>query len=407
MGGPLEGIKVIDLTIWQQGPVASLMLGDMGAEIIKIENPNTGGDPGRGVLATLGVQIDQPAARVNYYFEAYNRNKKSLALDLSKERGREVIYRLAKVADVFVTNFMRNTLKKLGMDYKTLSGYNPRLIYGLATGYGTKGPDRDKPCFDIIAQARSGVMSTIGDPEGLPHFGGMGLGAADQIGGITLAYGIAAALLARERKGIGQEVSASLIGSIPSLQSIALYSYLFTGQVPKKLKRSRNPLCNTYRTKDGKYICLSMFQTDPFWTNFCKALAIEKLENDPRFSTHERRTAENGPELTKILDGIFAAEDAAEWLTRLDGHNLIYTLLNDFSDMVKDPQFLENEYIVDFMHPSAGRIKIQGIPIQFSETPGEIKNSAPEFGQHTEEVLLEIGYTWEEIAELKEEQVIP
>jgi len=407
MSGPLEGIKVIDLTIWQQGPVASLMLSDLGAEVIKIENPNTGGDPGRGVLATLGVQIDQAETELNYYFEAYNRNKKSLAVDLSQERGKDVIYRLVKDSDVFVTNFMFNTLKKLRMDYETLSSYNPKLIYGLATGYGIKGPDKDKPSFDIIAQARSGVMSTIGDPDGIPHFGGMGLGAADQIGGIMLAYGIVASLVARERRGIGQEISASLIGSIPSLQSIQLYSYLFTGQVPKKLKRSRNPLCNTYRAKDGKYICLSMFQTDRFWSNFCKALGIEKLEKDPRFDTHERRTAENGPELTEILDGIFAAEDAAKWLERLDGHDLIYTLLRDFSDIVKDPQFLESEYIVDFEHPSAGRIKIQGIPMQFSKTSGEIRSMAPEFGQHTEEVLLGIGYTWEEIAELKNEKVIP
>ena len=407
MGGPLEGIKVIDLTFWQQGPVASLMLGDMGADIIKIENPKTGGDPGRGILATIGVEIDQPGTGLNYFFEAYNRNKRSLSADLSQEQGKEIIYRLIKNSDVFVTNFMPNTLKKLKMDYETLSQYNPGLIYGLATGYGLKGPDKDRPSFDIIAQARSGVMSTIGDPDGPPHFGGMGIGAADQIGGIMLAYGIVTALLARERKGFGQMVSASLIGSIPALQSVLLYSYLFTGQVPKKLKRSRNPLANTYQTKDGEYICLSMFQTDPFWPELCKAVGTEGLENDPRFNTHERRTAENGPELTGILDVIFATEDAETWLKRLDGHDLIYTVLHDFSDMVKDPQFLENEYIVDFDHPSAGRVKIQGIPIQFSKTPGEIKSMAPEFGQHTEEVLLEIGYNWEEITELKNGQVIP
>jgi len=402
MGMALEGVRVVDMTIGQLGPVASMMLADMGADVIKLEEPISG-DPGRYVHGIMGVSVP-----LSFYFENNNRNKRGIAVNLKTERGREIVYRLAETSDVFVTNYRRNAVGKLRVDYQTLSQYNPGIIYAIGSGFGRRGPDRDKPALDLAAQARGGIMSIIGEPSQPPA--PVGVGLADQVAAGLLAYGITLALFARERTGRGQEVDISLLAGQAWLGALALQDYLFYGKDHGPLGKvsrasTRNPLWNVYRTKDDEWLCLAMLVSEPYWTDFCVVMGIEGLEKDPRFESHTARE-ENAAELISILDQRFASETRDEWVRRLGQRELLWEPVRDYAEVAADPQMTENEYIVDFDHPVHGMVKEVGIPLKLSNTPGKIRKPAPELGQHTEEVLLEIGYTWEEIAKLREEKAI-
>ena len=400
MSMPLEGVRVLDLTIWQQGPVSTQMLADMGADVIKIED-RVGGDPGRGLVWKSDQSI------LNTYFECHNRNKRGITLDIRKEKGKEVLYRLVEKSDVFVQNLRPGVAERLKIDYATLSRINPRLIYASGTGFGNRGSDRAKPSFDIIAQGRGGMLSVSGEPHEPPPLIQVN-GAADWVGAMVLAYGIMVALFTRERMGIGQEVEVSLLGSQASMGQLALQRYLFSNKAPGRMsrKRVRNPLWNTYRANDDKWIILAALQSQRFWHDFCKALGIEELENDPRFISIDNR-GNNAEELIAILDKVFATKPRAEWIQRLEEVDIPCGAVNDYADVANDPQMMVNEYIIDFAHPVAGPVKMVGIPVRLSATPGKVRMPAPEFGQHTEEVLMEIAaYNWEEIAQLKSEEVI-
>jgi len=257
---PLEGLRIVDWTIWQQGPVCTAMLGDLGAEVIKIED-RVGGDPGRGIVRMSGIDLSD---RPNFYFEANNRNKKSLTLDLKKPEAREIVYKLAARSDVFVQNFRKGVAARLGLDYATLREHNPRIIYANATGYGPEGPESGDPSFDQLGLARSGIMQAVGEPD-MPPLGVAG-GVADQMGAIMLAYGVLAAVVARERFGVGQEVDASHLGSMLALQGLSVASKLMMGFALPRQARSRagNPLWNHYRCQDDKWICLGMLQPDRY-----------------------------------------------------------------------------------------------------------------------------------------------
>jgi crotonobetainyl-CoA:carnitine CoA-transferase CaiB-like acyl-CoA transferase len=403
---PLDGVRVIDWTVQQQGPVASLMLGDLGAEVIKIEE-RLRGDPGRGLTGIMGLRAMAQGRMRNFYFEANNRNKKGITLDLKKEKAREVVYRLVEKSDVFVQNFRQGVAERLGLGYDTLSKFNPKLIYATASGYGPQGPDSAKPSIDPAAMARSGMMSLIAPADMPPHY--IPGGIADQMGAIMLAYGIVVALLARERLGVGQRVDASHIASMMWLQSLNMHQCLFQGREPPKFNRERagNPLHNLYRCADGKWLFMGLSQPERFWPDFCRALGIEDLEKDPRFESMDKRH-ENSKELVAILDERFATRTSSEWVRHLSQFSdFIFEPVNTLSDLVSDPQVLANDYIVEFPHPSRGPTKMLGVPVRLSRTPGSIRLPAPEFGQHTEEVLLEVcGYTWKEISEMKDQEVI-
>jgi formyl-CoA transferase len=350
--------------------------------------------------------MGSPTTGMNYYFEAHNRNKKGIAVDLKKEKGREVMYRLVARSDVFLSNYLPETLRKLGLDYESLSRVNPRLIYALASGYGPHGPDKDKPSFDLAAQARSGMMSIVAE-AGKPPLDA-GIGTADQLGGLMLAYGILAALLARERTGRGQEVCASLLGSMISLQSMWVQSYLCSGVLQEKVPRevARNPFWNTYKARDGRWFILSMARSDEVWEKLCQALNLEELLADPRFKSHEKRL-ENGPQLIAIFDKVFSNYNRDELLALLDRVGAICAPINTYDAVATDTQVIENEYITEIEHPIMGRCRVVGIPIHFSGTPAKVAQAAPQLGQHTEEILVEIcGYTWDEIVDLKEQGVI-
>jgi CoA:oxalate CoA-transferase len=405
MARPLDGIRVLDWTIWQQGPVATMMLGDLGAEVIKIEE-RVGGDPGRGVMSIGGTATGGEGKR-NYYFEANNRHKRSIALDLKKPEGKAIIYKLIEKADVFVQNFRKGVAGKLGLDYQTLSRRNPRLIYASATGYGPQGPDSGEPSFDYMGLARSGIMTAVGEPDMVPQ--NITGGIADQMGAIMLAPGIVVALLARERLGVGQEVNTSHLGSMMALQGLNLACRLTLGKEFKRFYRTQavNPLWNHYKCQDDKWICFAMPQADRYWPDFCKALGITELEKDPRFAAMKVR-GKNCEALIAILDKIFASKPRDEWMKILKaGGDFIYTIVNSVNDLPTDPQMIANNYVVDYDHPAWGPIQVMGHPVILSETPADPKASAPEFGEHTEQILIDtLGYSWEEVAQLKEQEVI-
>ncbi len=402
----LDKIRIIDWTVWQQGSVAALMLGDLGAEVIKIEEVRQG-DPARGYKRTLDGQTRELPFGRSSYFEINNRNKKSLAVDLKKKKGQEIIYRLAGKSDVFMHNFLHETAAKFGLDYQSLSKGNPRLIYAHASGYGPQGPDRDKPAFDYTAQARSGMMLSFGEPEMPPLYGVGGIG--DQIGAVFLAYGVLAALLARERLGVGQEIEVSLLASLMWTMGLNISDKLLLGIETPRISRAKakNPLWNHYPCKDGKWLCLAMLQSNRYWAKFCKALGVEELIHDERFLDMEKRT-EHCEELIGILDKVFSSKSSAEVEKAFQQEgDLVYQIVQNIADLVKDPQVLANHYIADFAHPVLGEIKLLNCPIRFSQTPASIRLPAPEFGQHTEELLTELlGYDWDEISKLKEEEVI-
>ncbi|MFQ5827017.1 MAG: CaiB/BaiF CoA transferase family protein [Dehalococcoidia bacterium] len=402
---PLEGIRVLDWTIFQQGPVAAAMLGDLGADVIKIEE-RVGGDPARGMMKVIGAIISQEVTGRNAYYENNNRNKRCLTLDLRKQRGKEIVYGLVEKSDVFVQNFRKGVAERMGLDYKTLSQYNPKLIYASASGWGPEGPDAGEPSADYTGIARSGIMSLAGEPDMPPQMVQGGLG--DQTGAIMTAYGVVTALLARERFGIGQEVNASILGGLVFLQGVPMACALMAGVTRFRTQRTRagNPLWNHYGCQDGKWIALSHLQPDKFWPNVCRAMDLEHLEHDPRFADLKARE-DNREELISILDGVFATRPREEWMRLFKEHGVMYAPVNEFHELAGDSQVIANNYMVDFEHPVMGKTRVVGFPVTFSQTPMSIRREAPEFGQHTEEILMEVlGYSWDDIARLKEEEVI-
>ena len=404
MSGPLDGIRIIDWTIWQQGPVATQMLADLGAEVIKIEERERG-DPGRGITAVAGSSTVKSGR--NYYFEANNKHKKSIALNLKQPEAREIVHRLAARSDVFVQNFRKGVAQRLGLGYAELAALNPRIIYASASGYGPEGPDSAEPSFDYLGQARSGIMNALGTGSTAPTY--VYGGIADQMGAIMLAYGVLAALFARERTGIGQEVDASHLGSMMALQGLNVVARTIMGkEFPRNTRANAyNPLWNHYRCADDKWISLAMLQPDRYWKNFCEVVGKPELIEDPRFAEAKVR-GKNSAALVAIFDEVFAARPRDEWMRVLKGRgDFIYTIVNSVSDLPDDPQVRANGYVVEYDHPALGNLTLLGMPIKLSATPGEPRGHAPELGEHTELLLTEmLGYSWDDVARLREANVI-
>lgn len=399
----LEGIRVVDWTVWHQGPFSTALLTDLGAEVIHIEQRGQG-DPLRGLKRGLGIPMDVKGRHL--VFEDVNYSKKGIALDLEKPQGRKIVQQLVKKSDVFVTNIRKKAIEKYGLDYESLSKDNPQLVYALATGFGTKGPEAEAPLLDLSAMARSGIMFSAG-LEGTPPTP-VGVTVGDRIGGIFLSYGILAALLARQRTGEGQKIEASLVGSLIALQGVPVASTLIHGSDFPRMNRdaAANPLYNFYQCQDGEWIALGMLQSDRYWQSFCQVIGMPELEKDPRFQDFVARQ-KNSRELVKILDKVFVTKKFEEWEGILRAGDFIFSKINKLSDLAKDPQILANGYITDWAHPAMGPIKCIGYPIEFSKSPLTPRAAAPEIGQDTEQVLADIcGYSWEEIGELKKQEVI-
>jgi CoA:oxalate CoA-transferase len=392
---PLQGIRVLDWTAWQAGPVASALLADMGAEVIKIEPPE--GEPGRGMLKMYGAELP-----LNFYYQNQNRGKKGIVLNLATKKGKEVLYELVKKSDVFVTNFRESVTKRLKVDYNTLKKHNPKLIYCLSSGLGPKGPETDRMFADFAGQARGGLLSITQSEDDVPTF--IGAGFADEVGGLLAAYGVILALFARERYGIGQRVDASLLGGQIEIGRLQLQMYFMMGILPPTsvMKAIRNPLYYVYQDCDGKWFVLAALQADRFWSDFCKVFCIEELEKDPKYCNQVCR-GQNFDELKPRLFEITRSKPRSYWLERLDKAGIPCAPVNDYSDVEKDPQVIANEYVVEIEDAIHGKVKVPGIPVKLSKTPGKVEKLAPELGQHTEEVLMEIlNYTWEDLAKLRE-----
>jgi crotonobetainyl-CoA:carnitine CoA-transferase CaiB-like acyl-CoA transferase len=399
----LEGIRVIDLTVWFQGPVAAQHLADFGAEVIKVERPQ-GGDQGRGVRSIKAL----PVGDWNQYFLVINRNKKSLALDLKKPAGRDIMYRLVERSDVFLSNMGMELLEGWQLGYEQLRAVNPRLIYATNTGYGWFG-QVNKPSFDMTVQALTGIMARLGEPGQPPIY--LGMGSGDAYGGLFSALGIVLALLHRNRTGKGQMLDASLYGAQLFLAAPALQAYLATGsdrcakQQPRKA--AENPLWNRYPAKD-KWLFLCVPNTDGDWTRLCGTLDDRGLANDARFASSEKR-CRNAKALATRLDRIIKTRTAADWIARWQPLGIVAAPISTLADLAADPQAWANEYFVEtYCEEVQRQVKVRGLPIGLSRTPGSVRSLGPELGQHTELILTEtLGYSWEEVGGFKEQGVIP
>lgn len=395
MTSALEGIRILDLTIYQNGPWATVMLSDMGADVIKIEDP-VRGDPGRNV--SMSGTTTGP---VNAYFETMNRNKKSMTLNLKSQEGRELFYTLVKKADVVTQNFRVGVVEKLGIDYETVKRHNPNIVYASVSGFGPKGPDARDGVFDPLGQARGGLMlhASPSDDDIASRVPGA---PADQMGAITLAYGVVLGIVARERHGIGQHIEVSQLGGQLILQALAMNGFLLNGNLarPRSRKEAGNPLFSSYRCGDDLWIALGCSPSDRYWPDACQALDLSHLIDDPLYRDSGLRMR-NAKRLIKILDRTFATKSRAEWIRILKEHGLLCTPVQNYADVAVDPQVTANEYLATVDHPTIGPLKEVGIPVKLSQTPGAVRTTAPEFGQHTEEVLLDHGYTWEQIGDLR------
>lgn len=392
---PLDGIRVLDLTVWQQGPYASAMLADMGADVIKIEAPDSP-DPGRRFLFSRNLGLSA-------YWETHNRSKRSLALDLKHPKGREVFLRLAETADVFLNNLRKGAVERLGLSYEEVRKVNPRIVYAHACAWGREGPDSELGSFDILAQARGGIMSVNGEPQGPPL--PVSVPIADQTGAMVAAYGIMLALFHRERTGEGQEVEVSLLGTQMALQSFNITASLLSGRLPERQPRGGFvPLWTTYRGSDGKFFSLAMLE-ERWWPEICRAIGQPELEKDPRFDSNRKRW-QNADQLIPHLDQIFAQRPAREWVRRFQEHGLMIAPVQDYEDLCQDPQVAANAYVQEVDRPGDKPIPMVGVPVKLSKTPGRIRSMAPRLAEHTHEVLREHGLSDDEISRLEAEGVV-
>jgi len=392
MGLPLKDIKVVDFTQYQQGTVCTEMLSDWGADVIKVE-PRGVGEPGRGgnPWGPKGVPV---------YFEAYNRNKRSITVDLKHEKGKEIIYKLVKTADIFAQNFRPGVTERLGFGYKVLSAINPRIIYLSGSGFGLKGPMKDRPGFDSVGQAMGGIMSVVGSPGSPDQPIGAGIG--DQTGGFLLSWGALLAIIDRERTGKGQEVDVSLIGSVIALQGATILANPLTGYIPEK-RRGRITsaiFACSFIAADGKPFIIQTVGTEKRE----KVFEVAGLDKDLRFDTREKRK-QNQEEMIDAFQEVFATKPRDEWLRILVDADIVCAPVYNYAEVSSDPQVMANEYVVEIDHPSEGPIKVLGNPIHLGNHKAKI-SVAPLLGQHNDEVLREAGYSEEEITQLREEEVI-
>jgi len=402
LSGPLEGIRIVECAIWHAGPGASAILGDMGAEVIKIETLK--GDPEREQKYLGAVKFEVSGKPDwGFLFELSNRNKKGICLDIHTEKGRQIFHRLIESADVFLTNLRKSTKPKLGIDYETLSKINPRLIHANVSGFGPEGPMSDIGAFDPMGQAISGMVFLTGSDEPVL----LQAVVLDQMTSIAASHAIITALLVRERQGIGQEVHVSLYSSALWLMHANLLAtgIMKTNPIVPWDRFKNSPLRNCFKCKDGKWIMGTNHPEQKFWPTFCKLTDQAHLENDPRYADTESR-GENAAELVAIYDEIFQTKTRDEWIRIFRDNGFMFAPVQDLEEVLTDPQATLNNYVVDFDHPFLGRVKFPGFPITFSANRVGTRGPSPGMGEHTDPVMKEMGFTDPEIQTLKKEGVI-
>jgi crotonobetainyl-CoA:carnitine CoA-transferase CaiB-like acyl-CoA transferase len=392
MGKPLDGILVIDLSRVLAGPYCTMELADMGATVVKIEIPGSGDD-----TRAYGPPFLHGEST---YFMSVNRNKMSLTLNLKHTRGKEILRQLLQKGDVLVENFRPGTLDGLGFGYDAVHALNPKLIYCSISGFGQTGPYAQRPGYDLIAQAEGGVMSLTGAPDDPPLK--VGLSFADITAGMNAFSGILLALLARQQTGEGQQVDVSLLDCQVALLTYQAGIYFATGKSPERLG-NKHPSITPYETfeaSDGHIIIACGNQG--FWEKFCKLAGLEPLLADSRFTTMKKRV-ENRAELTPLVAAGVKPRTRQEWYDLLDHEGIPCGLIKNVAEVCSDPQVLARDMVIQLNHPTAGPIRVNGVPIKLSATPGEVKDPPPLLGQHTDTILADIlGYTADQIAELRQ-----
>ncbi len=398
----LAGVRLIEVAEWFFVPGAGTVLADWGVDVIKIEHP-VRGDPLRGLIHSGIV----PGARgLNFFVENGTRNKRSVGLDLSTEAGREVLYRLVETADVFLTNFLPAARRKLRIEVDDLRAINPRLIYARGSGQGPRGPEAERGGFDAGSfWCRGAVAHMLTEPGKPPIMQRAAFG--DTIGATFIAGGIAAALYHREKTGQATVVDVSLLGTAVWLMAPDILAARALGQELPHADRSRapNPLMNTYLCADQKWLMLMMLTPQRHWEEFCRA--VERPDLLERFPLPSWIEEEVRRELVRELERHFATRTRAQWIERLLQYDTLHAPVQSPLEVLEDPQVLANGYLVDYVHPQHGPFQVACSPVQFDGEPTEVRRVAPEVGQDTEQVLLEAGYSWEDIARLKEQRVIP
>jgi CoA:oxalate CoA-transferase len=397
MAGPLEGIRVIDLTQVLFGPFATMLLSDLGAEVIKIERPGAG-DIARG---------NGPVVRgLSTYFLSLNRGKKSVTLDLTTERGKGVFFKLVEKADMLVENFTPGTMEELGLSYEAVRQHNSRLIYIAGSGFGQYGPYAHKPAFDIVIQAMGGVMSITGEEGGPPVRPGVSYG--DIAAALFLCIAALAALEERHRSGEGQLIDISMLDCQVTVQENAFVRYLNTGEIPRPLG-TRHPVTTpfqAFQTRDGYVAVALRGGVKDQWPLFCAAINRVDLIDDPRFRDGWLRT-QHYRELAPILTEAMKARTTEEWMEELERLEIPCGPVNNIAQVASDPQTAARDMIIEVRHPTAGSFKVVNNPFKFSRTPCWTERASPDLGEHTPEVLSHLlGMTEAEISQLKAGRVI-
>jgi formyl-CoA transferase len=394
--GPLDGIRVLDLTRVLAGPYCTMFLGDLGAEVVKVEQPGVGDDTRGWGPPFVGGE--------SAYFLCVNRNKKSITVDFKSQDGIALLRRLAERADVLIENFRPGTMERLGLGEKDLRANNPRLIYASLSGFGADGPMSDAPGYDLIVQAWGGLMSVTGMPDGDPTK--VGVAIIDLVAGLMLGKSIVSALFAREQLGIGQKIDTSLLEAEVACLINVGSNYLIEGKIPGRWGNAHSSIVpyQSFKTADG-YVVIGV-ASEGIWRRFSQAIGRSELADDPRFAKNSNRV-QNREVLITALSEIFLGRETDAWMKLLNEAEVPCAPVQTIDQVFKDPQVLHREMLIKVEHPTAGTVPMAGIPVKFSATPASIRLPPPTLGQHTEEVLTSwLGIEREEIEELKRKSVL-
>ena len=395
MPGPLTGFTVLDLTRVLSGPYCTMVLGDLGARIIKVEQPGKGDDTRAWGPPFLGEE--------SAYFLSINRNKESVTLDYKPAAGRKVLAELIAKADVLVENFRPGTLERAGFGWDAVHQEFPRLVYASIAGYGQTGPRKDEAGYDAVMQAEGGLMSVTGDAD-RPGYR-LGVAITDMVAGLYCSQGITAALLARERSGEGQRVDIGMLDTTAALLTYQAANWFATGQTPQRRGNRHATIApyETFTTADGEIVVA--VGNDDLWKRFCPAVGLPELAANPRFATNRDRMA-NYDDMRPPIDRVFRTATNAEWIARLNAAGVANGEVRDIGQMLNDPQLAAREMVQTMMHPTVGAVRVVGAPIKLSATPASLRTPPPVLGQHTDAVLAELGYAAGEIAALRATRVV-
>lgn len=392
----LDGIRVLDLTRALAGPFCTLMLGDNGADVIKVEIPGSGDDTRKWGPPFIGEE--------SAYYLSINRNKRSLTLNLQDAQAQEVFMKLAQDIDVVVENFTPGVMGRFGLDYDAVKAVNPKVVYCSISGFGQDGPYRNRPAYDQIMQGVGGLMSITGEPDGEPQK--IGIAVTDIGAGMWSAFAIMAALNHRGKTGEGQYIDISMLDAQVAWLTYQAAFFFANGEAPKRMGAAHPTLVpyQAFMCKDGKYINVAV-GSERIWERFCQGIEREDLKDHPDYATNSVRVNNRGA-MVSMLQEIFLTRPVAEWVKDLQAANVPCGPINDLADVFADPQVLARNMYLEMAHPTLGSIKQTGLPIKFSLTPGGLDRHPPLLGEHNQEILKSLGYSEADVQSLMAQSVI-